>query len=455
MDTAAPDLPRRRAAIFWIVIYALVIAVPLLLVDIGQRASGPQGNFLKHLANNLALAGFAILVLQFVMAARIPRLESPFGLDYLLRFHRAMGLVAVLMLLAHPVLLAWGTGRWWLLTRLLVPWPIQLGRLALLALVVTVITAIWRQALRLEYQLWRRWHGRMVVFILVLAFVHSLVLGIGGRGRGDLAAWPIRAVWIALAACALGVYVYHRWFHRFYHRKILHEVTSVKQESPDVWTLTFAPLSPAGRRGHIPGQFHYITVLSPHVPREEHPFSISSSPTNLDGVASTIKIAGDFTALVPKIKPGDRAYIRGPFGRFSYLAAVSEKPLVLIAGGVGITPLMSMLRHLRDTRANRSALLVFVNRREEDIIFREELAAMEVLDRPQVRVAHVLSRPSADWRGHRGRLNRTILAELLRGQVLENDFYVCGPAAMAEATLRLLREIGVPPSNIHSEQFAY
>ncbi len=455
MDLAPPLLPRRRAAIVWIVIYALVIAGPVLLVDIGQRSSGPQGGFLKHLANNLALAGFAILVLQFVMAARIPRLESPFGLDYLLRFHRAMGLLAVLMLLAHPILLAWGTGRWWLLTRVAVPWPVELGRLALLALVVTVITAVWRQSLRLEYQRWRRWHGRMVVFMLVLAFVHSLVLGVGGRGRGDLAPWPLRAVWIALAACTLGVYVYHRWFHRFYHRKILHTVTSVKQESRDVWTLTFAPVSPAARRVHSPGQFHYLTILSPHVPPEEHPFSISSSPAAGEGLASTIKIVGDFTALIPKIKPGDQAYIRGPFGRFSYLVAAPERPLVLIAGGVGITPLMSMLRHLRDTRSRRSALLVFVNRSEEDIIFREELAAMEALDHPQVRVVHVLSRPSADWRGPRGRLNRSLLIELLRGQVLEKDYYVCGPPAMAEATMRLLREIGVPPPNIHSEQFSY
>ncbi|NNM87221.1 MAG: oxidoreductase [Phycisphaerae bacterium] len=395
------------------------------------------------------------MVLQFVMAARIPRLESPFGLDYLLRFHRAMGILAVLMLLAHPILLAWSANRWWLLTRLVVPWPVQLGRLALLALIVTVITAIWRQSLRMEYQRWRRWHGRMVVFILVLAFVHSLVLGIGGRGRGDLAAWPVRAVWIALAACAVGVYVYHRWFHLFYHRKILHEVTHVKQESRDVWTLKFTPVSPGTKRVHVPGQFHYITLLTPNVPPEEHPFSISSSPASADGVTSTIKIAGDFTALIPKIKPGDRAYIRGPFGRFSYLAGTPKRPLVLIAGGVGITPLMSMLRYLRDTRANRPALLVFVNRSQEDIIFREELAAMESLDRPQVRVVHVLSRPSADWQGCRGRLDRSMLAELLGGKVVEKDFYVCGPPTMAEATLRILREMGVPRSSIYSEQFSY
>ena len=454
MNSTVPNLPRRRAAIFWIVMYALVIAAPLLLVRLTQPHQGHQG-FLKDLSNNLALAGFAILVLQFFLAARIPRTESPFGLDYLLRFHRAMGLLAVLMLLAHPVLLAWGGGRWWLLTRLIVPWPVELGRLALLTLVVTVITAIWRQSLRLEYQRWRNWHGRMVVFVLVLAFVHSIVLGIGGRGRGDLAAWPARALWFALAACALGAYAYHRWFHRFYHRKILHEVTNVKQESPDIWTLTFAPVSLRHRRVHVPGQFHYITVLSPEVPREEHPFSISSSPAAVDDVASTIKIVGDFTAQVPKIKPGDRAYIRGPFGRFSYLTAAPERPLVLIAGGVGITPLMSMLRHLRDTRANRSVLLVFVNRSEEDIIFREELAAMESLDRPQVQVVHVLSRPSAGWQGCQGRLNRQILAELLRGQVLEKDYYVCGPPAMAEATIKLLREIGVPQFSIHSEQFSY
>ena len=455
MDFAPPDLPRRRAAIFWVATYAIVIAAPLLLVDVAHGVQGGAGGFLKNLANNLALAGFAILVLQFVMAARIARVESPFGLDYLLRFHRAMGILAVLMLLAHPVLLAWSTGRWWLLTRWIVPWPVQLGRLALLALVVTVITAIWRQSLRIEYQRWRRWHGRIVVLILALALVHSMVLGIGGRGRGDLAAWPVRAVWIAMAACAAGAYVYHRWFHRFYHRKILHRVSRIKQESQDVWTLSFVPVSPGGGRTHVPGQFHYITLLSPDVPREEHPFSISSSPAAVDGVASTIKIAGDFTALIPKIKPGDLAYLRGPFGRFSYLVGAPKRPLVLIAGGVGITPLMSMLRHLRDTRANRSALLVFVNRSEKDIIFPRELAAMESLDRPQVQVVHVLSRPSSGWQGRRGRLDRAMLIELLGGKVVEKDFYVCGPPAMADATLSIWREIGVPRSSIYSEQFSY
>jgi predicted ferric reductase len=391
-----------------------------------------------------AVIAFTILALQFVLSARLRWIEAPFGLDVVLRFHRTMAFIAMGLLCLHPLLLVSERG-WALLTRWQARWPLWAGRLALLLLFAHAGAAIFRRTLRLRYETWRRFHNTVALLLLGLAFWHSWTLG------DDFESMTARAIWTALllVACAA-------WFHgRFARPRLLrrapYRVVSVTPEAPRVWTLTLEP--PAGRPLHYaPGQFQFLRPHGAAVPAEEHPFSISSSPSPEGFLSLTIKESGDFTATLGRIRPGDLATVHGPFGRFSHVFHPGANDLVFVAAGVGITPLMSMLRYMRDQREARQVLLVYANRGAADIVFRRELESIQSGGFPALKTLHVLSQPPADWDGPTGRLDTEFL-QLLCGGFSGKTFYICCPPLMASGLIRGLKDAGVGPERIHADYF--
>lgn len=442
---AAP--PATWAAIWRIALYAFLATAPLLTA---AWIGAPGGHTrTQQIANNLGLLGFTVVALQFVVAARWKWVEWPFGLDIMFRFHRAMALWATTLLLAHPVLMAWGGGDWFLLTRLRIDWPIQLGRLTLIMLVVLVLISIFRATIHLDFERWRAIHNALALGVLIFGFAHSTAIGT------DFGSWPMRIVWSTVVGVALLSYVYHRFVWPRWHRRRPYEVVELRQESHNVWTLVLRPPEAELCSDYLPGQFHFLTLFRRQdLPVEEHPFTISSSPTQAGQRTSTIKASGDFTRLMGETRAGDRVAVRGPFGRFSYLLHPDETDLIFIAGGIGVTPLMSMLRHMRDTRSTKSVLLLFANRTRDDIVFSEELDEIVAGGHPRLRVVHVLSQPQANWSGECGRVDRELIVRHVPEPLGGKGFYVCGPAAMNDAVTRILRELGVPARRIHTEQFA-
>ena len=260
-----------------------------------------------------------------------------------------------------------------------------------------MLTSVFRNALRLSFEQWRLAHDILAVAIVGLSLLHSWFAGC------DLQTWSMRVLWIVLGAAALLTFMWHCFTRPRRLATRPHRVLEVRQESADVWTLRFEV--PAGQvPQHLPGQFHFLIFPNSNaIPAAEHHFTISSNPTEQGWVESTIKGSGDFTRQVGEIKPGDTAIIQGSFGRFSYLLHPDESEFVFIAGGIGITPLMSMLRHMRDTGSQRPVTLLYSNKTESDIVFRDELAEMQAAQQPPLCVVHVISRPgdsSPEERGH-------------------------------------------------------
>ena len=119
-----------------------------------------------------------------------------------------------------------------------------------------------------------------------------------------------------------------------------------------------------------------------------------------------------------------------------------------------MTPLMSMLRHMRDTKAEVDVMLLYANRTEKDIVFREELAAIEAGDAPRLKVVHILSEPEPGWNGETGYVDREKIARYLSDNMSEKAFYVCGPPAMNTKVIETLLAMGVPYPRIHTEIFS-
>jgi len=436
---SANGLPR-------VLIYLGLMLLPVIIVTIHRVP--PPDLFLYNLGRCFALTGFAVMVLQVVLAARVKWVERPFGLNLTFPFHRRMGVFAALLLLTHPFLMVLGGGGW----KLLLgdnTWYIWVGRVALVFLLVNVSLSVWRIPLGLTFEKWRLGHDISGPAILVLGFVHSQYASV------DFSLVSMQVLWAAFLALAVVLFGHHRFYTPWALRQAPYRVVDVRQEAKDVWTLKFAPPPGKARFDFLPGQFQFVTLLRGRgLPEEEHHFTISSSPLDTGFHTSTIKASGDFTATIGQTRPGDLAVIQAPFGRFSYLFHPEAQDLVFIAGGIGITPLMSNLRHLRDVQAQKRVLLIYANKTEDDIVFREELAQLEAGSRPEVKVIHILSRAGEAWKGEGGRLDRAKIKALCGERLGTGLFFLCSPPAMTENLYRILRGLGVPDARISFEYFS-
>ncbi len=430
-----------------ILAYLAIVLAPLVLAAVFRRGTGDP--FLSELGKALALVAYAILAMQFVVSARLKWVERPFGLDMVFRFHKAMAVVAAWFLIAHPVLLAVGGAGPGLLASFDLPWYILVGKVALLILVLMALVATFRAAIRLDFEKWRLGHNSAAAIILVLGSLHAWY------AADDVRLFPMQFAWIGILALAAAAYVHHRFLAPAEARRNAYEVAEVAPETHNVWTLRLEPPAEYRAEQHWPGQFHFLTLYrSPGLPVEEHPFTISSAPSEAASLSFTIKESGDFTSTIPQTQPGDRAALRGPYGRFSYVLQPEVDDLVFIAGGIGVTPFISMLRHMRSAAADKRVLLIYGNRAERDIAFREELAEMEAGDHPRLTVVHILSEPEEGWQGETGLVDRSHLERSCAPDLAGKAFYVCGPPPMSEGVLRALRHLGVPASRLHHEHFA-
>ncbi len=433
--------------ILLVLLYGLLVLSPLLT----QAALWMKGemSLMHETGTSVAFAAYAIIALQPVLVARWKSLEHPFGLDVVSRFHRYMGVFALVLLLTHPPLMAYGGAGVKLLWSFDQPWYVLLGKATLLLLAVNVLISIFYVRLGLSFEQWRRAHNILAVLIVPCAFVHSWWSGY------DMGPKPMVILWFGLLGLTAWAYVDHKVLQPKRLARRPYRVTGVDQETHNVWTLKLAPPKGEPIYDYHPGQFQFITLhRSAGLPVEEHHWTISSSPTQKEYVSSTIKESGDFTSTIGRTLVGDTATLEGPFGRFSHTLYPNDRDYVFIAGGIGITPLMSMLRHMRDTGKDVEVLLIYANRTEKDIVFKSELAEMETGSRPRLTVVHILSRPEPSWTGRSGRLNRDGIVELIGQDSGEKVYYVCAPPAMARVVIDGLRSMGVPYSRIRSEEFA-
>jgi predicted ferric reductase len=437
----------RLAGIWRIVLYLLFITFVLALLTVVRPHT--DDGLLHQIGKNCALIGFMILSMQIVLAARFRWIERPFGMDIVIRFHKAAAIVAIVLLFLHPVLIAWGSRHWQLLGSFETRWPIWLGRLGLLGVLVNSTVSFWRRRMKIKFERWRFLHNVFGIGILSLGLLHSYRIG------GDLRPAAMRAFWLFAFVLVAAIYLFHKLVRPAMLRRNPYAVTQILKEAPRVWKVQLQPIGGRGTPPYAPGQFQFVTFhRAAGLPVEEHHWTISSTPTR-PGIEMTIKESGDFTATIGLTRIGDKAEVSGPFGRFSYLAYPDEHDLLFLCGGIGITPFLSMLRHMHDIRARINVLLLWGNKREEDIVAREELDHIELSGFPRLRVVHFLSEPPVDWNGERGHVNMEGIRRYLgSGDLAVKGIYICCPPPMRRSLLQALRDLGVSGDHIHDEHFA-
>jgi predicted ferric reductase len=260
-----------------------------------------------------------------------------------------------------------------------------------------------------------------------------------------------RALWIALTIFWIGLLVYVRLIKPLFILRKPYRISEVRKERGDTWTLVMQPDGHPGLRFR-PGQFGWLTVYGSPFKFTAHPFSFSSSAAATDGtVAMSIRNLGDFTSRIHEVPVGRRVYIDGPYGAFT--PGNPADMHVLIAGGVGITPMMSMINTLADQGDKRPLTLLYGSKSWEEITFREELEALQT--RLNLTVVHVLENPPDDWTGERGFITAEMFKHHLPPPYEEHEYFICGPGPMMDAIENALGELGVPISKYHSERYSF
>jgi ferredoxin-NADP reductase len=230
-------------------------------------------------------------------------------------------------------------------------------------------------------------------------------------------------------------------------------LTAVRQETPTVKTFTLA--LPAWQR-HRAGQHYDLKLTAPDGYQAQRSYSVASEPERTGEIDLTVERLdeGEVSSYLHDVLvPGDRVEVRGPLGGYFVWEAARTEPLLLVAGGSGVVPLMSMLRHRKVTASQVPTLLLYSARSHDEIIYREELEALTAAD-PTLRVDVTLtrSRPAA-WGGYDRRIDHAMLGEVLARLPPQPRAYVCGPTSLVESVAGLLTRLGLGPSQVLTERF--
>lgn len=430
-------------AVSWLSGYLALVFAPLLVLLIGPVPAGT--GFWWDLSMALGFSGMAIMGMQFILTARFRRACAPFGIDIIYYFHRYLAVIGFTLIVAH-FLIIWveNPSALGAINPLEAPRYMAVGQVALVLFAVIIVTSLWRKQLHIEYDHWRLWHAILATVAFLLAVVHI-------EGVGYYIDAPVkRVLWTVFTLFWVLLIIYIRFIKPFRMRQTPYRVKEVRSERGRVWTLVLEPEDHTGLR-FSPGQFAWLTLGESPFHVKEHPFSIASSAEQSGCLEFSIKEFGDFTRTIKDRQPGEVAYIDGPYGVFTVERYPRSPGFVFIAGGVGIAPIMSMMRTLADRGDRRPLLLLYGNQRWERVAFREELD--ELQSRLNLEVVHVLSEPPEDWQGESGYVRRELLNKYLSANRYELEYFNCGPTQMRSSVEKALHNLRVPLKRVHSELF--
>ncbi|AFZ33261.1 oxidoreductase FAD/NAD(P)-binding domain protein [Gloeocapsa sp. PCC 7428] len=429
--------------IFWIALHLLLTLSPLLILLIQPAPSG-RGFWIEFSAA-FGYVGLAMMMLQFALTARFDAIAAPYGIDIVLQYHRYITQVAFALILAHPIILFFHDRQYLqALNFFAAPWRAKFAILSTIALILLVVTSVWRQKLKLNYEVWRTSHGIFAVTAVGLGLAHAF-------GVNYYLVLPWKALlWTLLAFVAFGSLIYVRLLKPWLMMQKPYRVETVVPQRGNAWTLVLRPQGHEGIR-FSPGQFAWLTLDRSPYHIQEHPFSFSSNGDRTDQVALTIKAVGDFTNKIKHIQPGTKAFLDGPHGAFTP-DQFSFTGLVLIANGVGVTPMFSILVTFAQRGDRRPIHLIYANASWENVAFREEL---EYLNKQleSLSVTHVIKKPPENWAGESGYINKELLARHIPSDREGWRYFLCGSPRFLAEVEKALHELEVPAKYIHIEHF--
>jgi len=427
---------RKRKAIL-LTIIAITAFAPLLCVEVFES---PAPAAAKVLAKTGSLVGTVLLLWQVLLGFRGFAAVIVPDVIWMIEVHKKLGIYGACLILLHPIFITiyyfqmYEQNIWAFNLSESFDVFVLLGLGALLVLGLVVVTSVFMRK-RLGYRRWYTFHLSSYL-ILPLVFVHSLPIG------QTVGQTSLYYVWWGLAAITIGLFTFRLvgrlgWMYEPY------EVCRVDRLGPDVVEVGLKPL----KRGIDPrvGQFIYIR----HGLRGTvHPYTISHFSPQSGSLHITIKALGPGSSRMQHITPGARILVDGPYGVFGQEALRTDRPVIMVAGGIGITSFIRLIEHLEQDR-DREALLLYGNVTPGDIVYADELDALK-----HVKVVHVISGDNS-YEGETGLITSDLMKKHAGRPLGDYIFLICGPAAMIHMITTQLAELGVNSRQIYHELFEW
>ncbi|MFE9022892.1 ferric reductase-like transmembrane domain-containing protein [Streptomyces sp. NPDC007808] len=402
-------------------------------------AAGFASNALIVLGRLAGLFGALLMALQLLLVARLPWLDRRIGMDRLTSWHRWTGFGVLWALLAHAVFITFGYARSSSLDPVnqlidlaetvegVLRAVVALG----IILVIGVVSARFARR-RLAYETWHFIHLYTYVAV-VLAFSHQVAVGTSFTSSSAATAY-----WYGLWGVALGAVFVGRLVLPL-RRNLRHRlrVSAVVPESDNVVSIyiTGRDLDKLPARA---GQFFLWRFLTKDRWWQANPFSLSAAPDGTQ-LRLTAKAAGDGSAALRHVEVGTRVFAEGPYGAFTALHRTRPEA-VLIAGGVGVTPIRALLEELHG-----HAVVIYRVATDRDAVLYGELTELAHAKGAEL---HLVTGPSVP-----DKLGPAELARLVP-DITDRDVFLCGPPPMMNAVIGSLRELGVPKQQVHFERFS-
>ncbi len=424
----------------------------LTILYFWASSSGPllfQGTALAFMALGRLSGLLAVyfVLFQFLLIGRSPWIERAFGLDRLTRIHALNGKLAIIFILLHPLLLIAGYSisanisfldqHLQFLTNY-EDVPQAYFAVNLFFIIVFLSLSIARK--RLKYETWYFVH--LFTYLAVfLSWGHQLKFGEDFH-INNLFVW----YWYGLYIFVLGSHIIFRfirpWYFFMKHRFF---VLDIVKESSDVTSVIIGGRNMENFKIN-PGQFMLVRFLTKGIWWQTHPFSLSRLP-DVKTLRLSIKNVGDFTSLISTIKKNVAIYIDGPYGLFTK-NLMTKRKAVLIAGGIGITPIRSLVEQLLKEKI--SVILIYSNKTVDEIVFKNEFDALQ--KQYVFPIYYFLSQEQKNGYSF-GRVDADKVMNLVK-DIKERDVFICGPIPMMDRLRGGLIRAGISKTQIHYEKFS-
>lgn len=450
MENKLPDIPspwrRHVKGAVLVLMAALLLAGALTIPFIFESPSiqykfGFDKTFLRT-GKLLGMSAATLILFQLLLAARLKFLDRIFSLPRIFKFHRTNGFIIAVLVLLHPVFIFLPEDITSTPLKLEY-WPEAAGVILLMLICLQVALSQWRKSVNISFDRWRSYHRYTGGFIIGLLVLH--VLYTSESFKEGLPRYGV----IMAALFFISIFLAGK-IKPTVERKHIYGINRVTKEGRKVVTLNVASEKSASF-SYLPGQFAFISISSDLMPKEAHPFTISSTPTRPDGLSFTIKDCGDWTSQIKHLQKGTSVRINGPFGLFTHLTCPARQPIIMIAGGIGITPMISMLGYMYDMKDKRNILLIWSNKTQKDLVCQKEMDRIQ-RKLTDLTIVHIFTQEKAAGCAS-GRLTRKRLQHLLETSDRASAVFICGPPLMMNQVAHDIKSLGFNRRAIHTEAF--
>lgn len=381
------------------------------------------------------LSGMTLFSLNLILASRLKFLDGFFyGLNRVYTYHRAVGAIAFSLLLFHPLFLVFKYLGLSLRSAALFLLPftgnpaVTYGIIALLSLIILIVITFYA---KIKYNYWKISH-KFMTLVFIFALLH--VIFISSDISRDLI---LRAYIIVLGLVGLAVASNRAWLYNIFHNDFIYKIINLNWFNKNVVEIELEPINRT--MPFQSGQFAFLRFKGASLSAESHPFSMSAAPSGRN-LKFVIKSLGDYTDRLASLRAGDSGLIHGPFGKFSF-KNISGRKQIWLAGGIGITPFLSMAGDLAD---DYKVDLYYCTKDRAEAVLIEELE--------KTAAANSNFRLIPWFSAERGRISGEKIAELSQG-LNDKEILLCGPLVFMKSLREQLMKLGVAKDKIHWEKF--